>query len=230
MSKNVINRIKRYWIKLRLQPIRVFCFHQVSDTFDASTMWPCDWTQTDVFKQKVKELQRQYTFISLPQAQEYLRNDWIRCRKYAVLTADDGWTSVLNIIPWLAEQHIPLTLFLNPQYLDGTHFQERETEKLLTKQDVERLVEDYEPYISIASHGWTHKDCCKMEQDEFVKSVQDSEKYLMAMKGKIPFYAYTFGRHTNRHNIFLLQQGLIPVLVDGMKNYNDISCIHRENL
>lgn len=228
MSKTFINKIQNHCIKLRFQPIRVFCFHQVSDTFDESTMWPCDWTQTDVFKQNILALKEQYTFISLTEAHQHLCKDKFRFHKYAVLTADDGWASLTNILPWLAEQQIPLTLFLNPQYLDGVHFQERETEKLLTRQDVERLVEDYKPYISIASHGWTHKDCCKMEQDEFIKSVQDSEQFLLAMKGKIPFYAYTFGHHTDEWNKLLLQHGLIPVLVDGAKNYNDITQIHRE--
>lgn len=226
--KLLFHKINNRWTKLRFQPIQVLAFHQVSDTFDESTMWQCDWTQTEQFKRNILALKGQYTFISLAEAHKHLREDKFRFHKYAVLTADDGWASVLNIIPWLAELQIPITLFLNPQYLDGIHHQERETEKLLTKRDIERIVEEYSPYITIASHGWTHKDCCKMEREEFIKSVQDSERYLSSMNGKIPFYAYTFGHHTNELNKWLLKQCLIPVLVDGAKNYNDITQIHRE--
>lgn len=228
MSK-IIDRIVRKLTKLRLQPIRVFCFHQVSDSFDPKSMWECDWTNTEIFKGKINSLLKQgYSFISLPEATKRLKKDWVRRKKYAVLTADDGWSSVLNIVPWLVEQEIPLTLFLNPQYLDGIHYQERQTEKLLTKYDIEHIVKKYHPYITIASHGWIHKDCSKMDMNEFTESVRQSEEYLSTMCGKVPFYAYTFGRHSYEQNIFIKHQGLIPVLADGVLNFNDISQIHRE--
>lgn len=133
MSK-VIDKITRKLLKLRFQPIRVFVFHQVSASFDPSTMWSCDWTEIEQFKRNILKLKSEYTFVSLPEAYEKLKKDKFRVRKYAVLTADDGWASVINVVPWLAEQKISVTLFLNPQYLDGIHHQERETEKLLTNK------------------------------------------------------------------------------------------------
>ena len=51
--------IRRKWTKIRLQPIRVFCFHQVSEQFDASTMWECDWTQIEQFKRNILRLKEQ---------------------------------------------------------------------------------------------------------------------------------------------------------------------------
>ena len=45
-------------IKLRLQPIVVLCFHQVSDEYNPLTMWKCDWTKTKQFKQNVLELKK----------------------------------------------------------------------------------------------------------------------------------------------------------------------------
>ena len=103
-------------MKLRLQPIRVFCFHQVSDEYAPLTMWEEDWTQTELFKRNIQNLkERGYTFISLPEAYFKLKNDSFRREKYAVLTADDGFKSMLNILPWLIEQRIPVTLFVNPK-------------------------------------------------------------------------------------------------------------------
>lgn len=225
---NIFHKLNNRWTKFRLTPIRVFVFHQVSDTFDDTTMWPCDWTQTKVFKENILAFKQQYTFISLPEAYKHLKHDVIRFKKYAVLTADDGWASLNNILPWLAEQQIPITLFLNPQYLEGMHYQSRKTEKLLKQHDVMHIVAQYAPYVSIASHGWIHTDCCQMKQQQFSKSVQDSETYLSSFYGKIPFYAYSYGHHTKEYDAILWQQGLIPVLADGSVNYNDSNLIHRE--
>ena len=105
--------------KLRLQPIRVFCFQHVSTVRDPSVCQEEDWTQLDQFKQNIEKLCTQYSFISLSEACKTLHNDWFRSHKYAVLTTDDGLTSVLNVIPWLEEKRVPLTLFVNTRYMDG---------------------------------------------------------------------------------------------------------------
>lgn len=227
---NLFKRIKRHFIKLRFTPIRVFCFHQVSDEFDAKTMWECDWTQTVVFKKKILALKEKYTFISLTEAYNYIANDKIRFKKYAALTADDGWASLKNIIPWLAEQGIPVTLFLNPLCLDGEHYQSRETDKLLDMKDVLAMVTQYAPFISVASHGWSHEDCLKMTREEFEYNVVTAESAIAEIKGKIPFYAFTFGRRKDEQIEVLRHHSLIPVLMDGVQNEHDPGCIHRECL
>ena len=229
-KRSFVQRICNKLQRMRLQPIRVFCFHQVSDEFRPETMWECDWTQTDVFKRNILALKKKYTFISLPEVTEHVRNDRFRMKRYAALTADDGWASLKNILPWLAEQKIPITLFLNSLYLDGVHYQERETEKLLTKNEVEKLVEMYKPYLTIASHGWSHKDCVKMTMDEFGKNVENAEETLSGMNGKILYYAFTFGRHKGEQVALLNSRSLVPVYMDGRMNYSDASCIHRELL
>ena len=126
-----MNSLDRFFQKLRRKlrkmckrtPIRVFLFHQVSDRFDATTMIEGDWTQMDQFKRNINRLRKEYTFIPLDKAYRKMRRDIFRFRDYAVLTADDGWASLNNILPWLAEQRIPVTLFLNPGYFDGRHLQ-----------------------------------------------------------------------------------------------------------
>lgn len=216
--------------QLRLTPIRIFCFHQVSDVFEPDTMWECDWTQTEVFKKKITALEEKYTFVSLTEAYNHIANDKLRLKNYAALTADDGWASVKNIVPWLAEQGIPVTLFLNPMYLDGEHFQERATEKLLTYEDVREMTNQYGFLITIASHGWSHKDCLKMSDNEFEDSVRMAETALQGLEGKTPFYAFTYGRHQSNQVSLLKQWSLVPVFMDGAMNYLDASAIHRELL
>jgi len=226
---SLCQKIHKKLMKLRLQPIRVFCIHHVSDVFDATTMWECDWMYTDDFKAKVAAIQKEYMFISLSEACDKLKHDTIRCKKYAVLTADDGWASMKNILPWLKEQNIPITLFINPLYLDGVHKQERETEQLLTEEDIEDIILKYQN-VMIASHGWGHVDTTKLNVKEFLDNVEQAENVLTQLPSKIPFYAFTYGRYKNEFIDILHEHHLVPVLIDGKMNVKYDGAIHRENL
>lgn len=232
MSKltEILAKIRRKWTKIRLQPIRVFCFHQVSDVFDESTMKECDWLQTDVFERIICDMREQgYVFISLSEAHKKMQRDIFRCKKYAVLTADDGWASMKNVLPWLNEQLIPITLFLNPGYLDGKHFREIETEKYLTEDEVKHLHEQY-PLVTIGMHGWEHKDATMQTEEEFQESIEQSVKYLSALPNYVPYFAYTWGRHTMATNDILLKNSITPVLSNGGKNYSEFRALDRELL
>ena len=227
MKKPFFQRVKRHLSRIYLRPIRVFVFHQVSDKFEPETMWECDWTQTDVFKRNMSSLMKKFTFLSLPEVCEHLAKDKIRLKNYAALTADDGWYSLTNILPWLTERRIPVTLFLNPSCLDGQHWNSRETDHLLTEEQVRSILEKGKPFISIASHGWTHKNSKEMTMEEFEDSVMMSEEVLDRMPGKVPFFAFASGRHTSKQVSFLKDKGLIPVFMDGKDNEKESHEIHR---
>ena len=216
-------------MKLRLQPIRVFCFHQVSNTFDASSMYQGDWTQIEQFERNILRLKEQYEFISLEEAIQKLKHDIYRTKKYAVLTADDGWASLKNILSWLAEQQIPITLFVNPAYLRGEEKRENGMNGLLLAEDLDALLLSY-PSITIASHGWNHTLATDVETVDFMDATIKSKDYFMQFKNNIPFYAYPCGRHTKETDAILGRVGLIPVYMDGNKNYRYDGGIHRELL
>lgn len=226
--KNLWNRIKRKFIKLRLQPIRVFCFHQVSDVFDSTTMWECDWTQTEQFKKNIEVLQTRYTFISLEEARGHMLNDIFRFRKYAVLTSDDGWASLVNIVPWILEQKIPLMMFVNPAYMLGLDIRENGMDKLLKQDEVYRLVTLGKPYLQIASHGWDHRLCTEQSLGAFALNVDRSMDVIVDMNGDTRFFAYPCGYHTRELDLLLQSKSIIPVYCDGNQNYNDANVIHRE--
>ena len=227
MKSSFYQRIKRGLYRILMHPIPVFVFHQVSDVFDPETMWACDWTRTEVFKQRILALKKKYTFIPLTEVQRHLAQDKWRFRNYASLTSDDGWASLTNILPWLVEQKIPVTLFLNPSCLDGKHRNSRETDKLMTREEVVRIVEQNAPFISIASHGWTHKSSLHMTMEEFEESVDKAEKVLGEMPAKIPFFAYVSGLSAQGQADYLRGRGLTPVYVDRRANGKDPTLIHR---
>lgn len=229
MISNLLHRIRRKWMRLRLQPIRVFCFHQVSETFDASTMYPEDWTQIDQFKRNIEQLKKQYAFISLPEAYGKLKHDTIRLSKYAVLTADDGWASLKNILPWLAEQQIPVTLFVNPAFLRGKEKRENGMSGLLTWDELNSLLSQYRN-ITIASHGWNHSYATRMSQEELEKDVLRCQKFLQESDRYIDFYAYPCGYCSTQTEVILHKLKIVPVYMEGKVNYIYTGGINRELL
>ena len=225
----ILKRIQRKFMHLRLQPIRVFCFHQVSEQFDASTMWECDWIHITQFKRNILRLKEQYEFIPLIDATQKLKHDIVRSKKYAVLTADDGDKTLCNIIPWLAEHNIPLTLFVCPAFLEGEQ-RRGKTRPMLQKNDLEDLMSRYPLIISIGNHSMRHIYSTSLSEADFAEDVQQAESYLNQFPNKIPFFAYPNGFHSVPTDDYLHMADIIPVYCDGQKNYNEADVIHREIL
>lgn len=231
-------------MKLWLQPIRVFCFHHVSEQYDPLTMWECDWIQINLFKQKILRYRSQgIEFISLPKAYEKLKQDRLRREKYAVLTADDGYKSILNILPWLEEQRIPITLFINTKYLDGKSWSainEEQARRAKSDVDMEKDVcpnlymskEELKcaaamPNVTIGMHGHEHLDAIKQTQDEFRGNVQKCQEALKGIPHIIPYFAYAWGSHNAETDEVLSALKLLPVLASGNLNYNNTKYIDR---
>lgn len=228
MLNELANKIKRKMMKLRLQPIRVFCLHHVCAEFDAESMNRGDWMQIDEFKSKVQAMQQNgVEFISLTEAYQHISNDWIRCKKYAVLTFDDGYASLKEILPWLDEQHIPATLFINGKYLDGKSYRKNPNERYLTKEELFSLTS---PLLEIGSHGWEHVRATEQTNEEFKQSIELNISILSKHPRYISFHAYTYGDHNVASNDIINQKSIIPVCIDGLKNYNEKNAIHRELL
>ena len=225
MSK-LLKKIRRKWMKLRLQPIRVFCLHHVCEQFDAEAMYPCDWMALDEFKKKIIALRSQgYQFISLTDAYEYLKKDWFRRKKYAVLTFDDGYKSLKEVLPWLEEQKIPATLFINGKYLDGKSYRETPKEQYLTYDELFALTS---PLIEIGHHGWEHKSVNEMSKAELIDSIQKNIEILSSHLQYIPYWAYTYGIHNQNLDATLSNNGMTLVLVNGGRNYKWKGSITRE--
>lgn len=226
--KTLFDRLHRKWIKLRLQPIRVFCLHHVCEKFDAQSMYPCDRMALDEFKQKIHDMiEQRYQFISLTEAYNHLNNDWFRRKKYAVLTFDDGYKSLLEVLPWLEEQNIPVTLFINGKYLDGVSYRENSKELYLTHGELFALAS---PLIEIGHHGWEHTDATKMTDEELRDSLQRNIEVLSSHPRYIPFWAYTWGHHNDTSDSYLMKMNIVPVVITGGKNYLYKGYLDRELL
>lgn len=229
--KSLLTIAKRKWMHLRLQPIRVYCLHHVCARFDATSMYKVDWMAIEDFKHTVSLLQQQgVIFISLSAAYLKLQKDYIRRIQYAVLTFDDGYASLQEILPWLIEQNIPVTLFVNPDYAEGKAYRETPKENYLNIAEIEDYVAISQGLVEIGMHGLQHKDVTIMPENEFIDFATQSINATSQLKGFIPFWAYTWGRHTAMTDKILRAKNITPVLMDGMKNFNDTNSIHRELL
>lgn len=213
-------KICRKWTRIRLQPIRVFCLHHVCRAFDAESMHECDWMQIDDFESKVLSmLQSGVEFISLTEAYQHLCNDRLRYKKYAVLTFDDGYASLKEVLPWLNGRHIPATLFLNPAYLDGKHHREKAEEHYLLLSEVEHLYEQY-PMLTIGTHGWDHTAATELSLEEFSVKLKASIAVLKRLPNFIRFYAFPYGEYSKNCIDVVFEAGCIPLLVCGGRNYS----------
>ena len=249
MSCSFFDRLKHKLLKLRYRPLRVFVFHHVSDVRDSLICEEGDWTQTEQFMHNIQSLQKKYKFISLSQAIAMLKNDKFRFTDYAVLTTDDGFASVSNLIPWLEEMHIPLTLFINSRYMKGDIIKPAHEKRLLNcinNVDIKSLAKRMylnetqiwsflSPNIEIGLHGHEHVDARTISEQSFEKDFLQCLEKLQSHPRYIPAYAYPWGRDTLSSITFLQENGIVPVLVDGGENciwegYISRDCIDNKKL
>lgn len=217
--QSVVKKIKKKLVKLMFQPIEVFVFHSVSDEFDESQNLRSDWSSTQAFQEHVGQILREYHFISIEEAYRHLRKDWMRRKRYAVMTCDDGFRSVLSVLPFLESHNIPLTLFVNTQYLDGVSKREgyAANPQYITQEELDALDS---PLITIGMHGHLHDNVADKSEQQFVASLKTCEKILQKHPRYVPFFAYTWGSFSKVSQQVLKKNDIIPVFSDGESNYH----------
>lgn len=238
----LIKKIRRKFQSFFFQPIRVFCLHQVNDVYNPQTCFECDWISLQDFKKTIEVMKADHSFVSMSEAYERLNHRRIRFRRFVVLTFDDGYKSSLPALLWLESQEIPYTLFLNSKYLDGHSISPHLYEHALTVDSgitESQLISNLyltgdtlkslsSRWVSLGSHGYEHIDATNCSKEEFTSQLQKCMEDLSAYPNAIPFHAYTWGRHSTETDSIVVSIGVVPVLVDGLKNVQADGFIHRE--
>lgn len=236
---SILRKIDNRLTRLRLKPIRVFCFHEVSNRDEGSP----DWVPTDCLKSFLLGLKEDgYTFISLREAYKHICNDYVRTRKYAVLTADDGLRCQWELLSWFEENEIPITLCLNvtsPQLKkcglpqrQWHHIEDAETEQhyaeMLYVSDSE-LNTLMSMNVSYALHGVNHDESAvEITLEAFERDIEGCVNRYVSDQHYVPFYAYKYGKHTAETDEIVWRNNLVPILSDGKMNYKDAKFVHRE--
>jgi peptidoglycan/xylan/chitin deacetylase (PgdA/CDA1 family) len=222
----------------------MFVVHSVTDTYSTNVGPKEDWMSVKDFRHSIEQLRKRYTFISLEEAMNHLCHDKIRTRNYAVLSADDGYRSVYDQLPWLIEYKIPIALLINPKYLDGKSYSNHlwtfvhEANPELTKAEFVKgrymtatdLQSITSPLVSIGSHGYEHTDNGQMSESEFRAYMEQTKAGIEKYHAFVPFHAYPWGIYSKTSDKVLKEMGIIPMRADGAYNINDFRQIHREYL
>ena len=242
--RELVDKIRRKWKRMRLQPIRVYVVHNVSAEYSTKQGPKADWMSVEDFRHSICELKKQSTFISIDEAIWHLKNDRIRLKDYVVLTADDGYKSVYNQLPWLIENKVPITLFINPKYLEGksysahiwefvhAHHPEITEEEFVKGRYMtgEELASITSPLVTIGSHGYDHTDNGKMSESEFREYMEMAIKGIEKYHVFTPYHAYPWGNYSETSDKVLGEMGICPLRADGRYNEEDSSQLHREFL
>lgn len=213
----IVNKIVRRLERLWWAPVEVMVFHAVSDKYDSRRNKQVDWSQTDDFTSHIRLLKSRYRFVSLDEADRRLHQRGCRRERLAVLTCDDGYASVLDILPFLESEEVPVTLFVNPKYLDGVSCREgyAEEPQYMTHNQLWSLTSKW---VTVGMHGYEHDDATMQSVEEFEQSVERCEEALQSHPRYIPYFAYTWGRYTEATQLLLRQKGIVPVGVEGTPN------------
>lgn len=228
-------------MKLRYRPIVVINFHEIGGFCAGSP----DWVPTEFLQSTLLRMQEEgYTFISLSDAHKHLKEDKVRRKRYAVLTADDGLKCQLDILPWLKDHEIPITLFLNVTSVEHTEcgLPYKQWYKIKTNEedkhwasdiyiDEKDIVKFDARHVTIGSHGYKHNESVtEMSEEEFRSDVQGCNSKFSQYAVYVPFYAYPYGHRNRMTDTVLTESGIIPVSIDRKMNYYDASVIHRESI
>lgn len=120
--KYILRKVFNKLVKFFYQPIVVLTFHQVSELMDDRYEIKEDWNSIENFKSTIDYLSCKYKFISLENVNAKLCSKFPRLRRYAAITFDDAYLSILNVYTYLIQNKIPFTIFVNSKYLDGVSY------------------------------------------------------------------------------------------------------------
>lgn len=144
----MFSKFKNRLLKILYQPIIVLTFHQVSKQMDDRYEIKEDWNSIENFKHSVEYIGQRYSWISLSDVSKKLQSKCFRFRKYAAISFDDAYLSILNVYTYLIQNKIPFTIFVNSKYLDGVSYSPenlvRYINSLPNSANMKDLVERYQ--------------------------------------------------------------------------------------
>ncbi len=167
--------------------IPCFAYHRFGDS-----RYPSTNIDLGVFESQLQYLrEKDYTVLTLAQAQSRLRSGEGVPEKSVVLTVDDGYASFLSgAMPLLREYGFQATLFVQTENVGDPGFLGWEELRQLQSEGIE-----------IGNHSASHAHFLNMGQDQrlerFRKDVRQAQQAFASKMGKTPdLFSYPFGEFT----------------------------------
>jgi peptidoglycan/xylan/chitin deacetylase (PgdA/CDA1 family) len=191
----------RMWRNARLYaagkvPILVFFYHRIA----ADQAVP--WSHThDEFERQMLWLKEHFDLISLEEVQRRIRSQ-VSPRPAACITFDDGYAENCDrAIPFLVEQEIPCTYFVNTWFIQEQRPFPHDIAlgKRLLPNTVQQLRYMAELGIEIGAHTRTHADMGKIHDlSEIRREISGCGDELEQMLGqRVRYFAFPYGLPRN---------------------------------
>jgi Predicted xylanase/chitin deacetylase len=154
--------------------------------------------------------ENQYQILSMPDLLDLLRDKKALPDKAAVITFDDGYTSIYSAAwPMLRKYNWPFTVFVNSQHHD---------EKNPQYMSWEQLREMAKTGVTIGNHSISHTHMIRRQAEEkdadwlarSRREIVDAQKRIDAELGRqLRIFAYPFGEHNRALEALLKELGYI---------------------
>ncbi|OGH13858.1 MAG: hypothetical protein A2687_04830 [Candidatus Levybacteria bacterium RIFCSPHIGHO2_01_FULL_38_26] len=164
--------------------VSVICYHGIEEAGNFYSV------TTNDFEKQIQKLLKTSRFISADQALMAFEGKKTEGSSI-VLTIDDGYASVMDILPLTRKHSIPVLLFVlsNPKNANRKELDHRG--KLLSWDQIKYL---HSQGVSIGCHSATHANFNKLSRIELEQEIVDSKKILEKRLGfPIKFFAYPKG-------------------------------------
>ncbi len=197
----------QYWRGVRegggipIRPVmRVLTYHAVQDLRDAPIVAPYSVAPTQ-FRQHVRLLQRAgFRFIDATMFLDYLRRGTPPSPRSILLTFDDAYRDLLDVVPFLEERHVPAVVFAVSQAVGGVNAWDVAIgAPSLTLLDADGLLALSRHNIEIGAHSRTHRPLSTLSEVEMTEEIAGSVADLERQLGARPrLFAYPEGDFDKR--------------------------------
>jgi peptidoglycan/xylan/chitin deacetylase (PgdA/CDA1 family) len=124
----------------------------------------------------------------------------VRREDTIALTFDDGYSDLLQLLPLITEQRLPITVFMPTAFIGKPNtwdnFINRGKRRHLSAEEIKRLAA---AGVMFGSHSHSHCDLSLLTDPEIEAELNESKRILETLTGrKVEYVGYPFGRCTHR--------------------------------
>ncbi len=164
--------------------ISVICYHSISKNSNKYSI------SKKEFIRQVNKIKKSSNFINLQTLEETLRGN-CKVRFGVLLTFDDGYEDIKNVIPFIVKNKIPAVLFVLSDPKNPDRDEIDNNFKLLSISEIKKLKK---LGIEIGCHSATHADFSSLSNSEIKKEVIDAKNDLEKKLGiNVDYFAYPKG-------------------------------------
>lgn len=209
------NKIRKYFANESKVQIPILMYHSISNEneYNIHPYYRLN-TSPKMFKEHMNYLKlNNYSVINLTEANEYVKRQIQKNKRYVVITFDDGYKDfytdafpILNSYGYIAHVYLP-TAFI------GSRFHNKEC---LNWDEVLELGKYGNQF---GSHTVSHPDLIKLKKDEIISEILESKKEIESKTGRIiDSFAYPYAFPSERKKF-------IGFLGESLKKYGYSNCV-----